>query len=170
MAEQDEKVADQRSKSGIPGLDDILGGGFTPNRLYLVDGDPGAGKTTLALQYLMEGVRVGEKSLYITLSETRKELGAVADSHGWNLEKIEFVELIVDESELTDDSQLTMYHPSEVELGETTKSVLDAVERIRPDRVIFDSLSELRLLAQNSLKYRRQIMALKQFFLERGCT
>ncbi len=160
----------KRSQTGIPGLDDVLGGGFTPKRLYLVDGDPGAGKTTLALQYLMEGARLGEKVLYITLSETKLELTAVAKSHGWSLEKIEFVELVADESELTDDSQLTMYHPSEVELGKTTKSVLEAVERIRPSRVVFDSLSELRLLAQNSLKYRRQIMALKQFFLERGCT
>ncbi len=159
-----------RSATGIPGLDDILHGGLVPNRLYLVDGDPGSGKTTLALQYLLEGVRTGEPCLYVTLSETKEELAAVAESHNWSLNGINIIELVADEKDLSPDSHLTMYHPSEVELSETTKSVLDAVERIKPKRVIFDSLSELRLLAQNSLRYRRQILALKQFFIGRQCT
>lgn len=159
-----------RSRTGIGGLDDILDGGFTRDRLYLIDGDPGAGKTTLALQYLLEGIREGEKGLYVTLSETREELDAVAKSHGWSLDAIEIVELVASEKDLVSDSQLTMYHPSEVELNETTKAVLDAVRRSNPTRIVFDSLSELRLLAQNSLRYRRQILALKQFFAGRHCT
>ena len=159
-----------RSRTGIEGFDDILGGGFTRDRLYLIDGDPGAGKTTIALQYLLEGAREGEKGLYVTLSETREELTAVAASHGWSLDSIEIVELVASEKDLVSDSQLTMYHPSEVELNETTKSVLDAVKKANPSRIVFDSLSELRLLAQNSLRYRRQILALKQFFAGRRCT
>lgn len=164
------ETADVRSRTGIPGLDDILGGGFSRNRLYLIDGDPGSGKTTLALQYLLEGLREGEKGLYVTLSETREELASVARSHQWSLDHIEIVELAASEKDLISDSQLTMYHPSEVELNETTKAVLDAVQRSNPTRIVFDSLSELRLLAQNSLRYRRQILALKQFFAGRSCT
>jgi circadian clock protein KaiC len=159
-----------RSKSGIPGLDEILSGGFLAHRLYLVDGNPGAGKTTFALQYLLEGVRSGEICLYITLSETRQELEAGARSHGWSLDGIEIVELISKEYGLENDEQLTMLPPSEVELSETTRRLLDAIERISPSRLIFDSLSELRLLAQSSLRYRRQILALKQFFIGRQCT
>ncbi len=163
-------VNSHRSKTGIAGLDDILNGGLITNRLYLLEGDPGAGKTTLALQYLMEGARAGENVLYITLSETKDELLSVAESHGWSLNGVEIVELIASEAELSADSQLTMYHSSEAELGETTKAVMDAIERVKPRRVILDSLSELRLLSQSSLKYRRQILAFKQFFLGRGCT
>src|SRR3954466_8151244 len=147
MPQQDNQLP--RSATGIAGLDDILGGGFIPHRLYLVEGDPGAGKTTLSLQYLLEGRRRGEKGLYVTLSETREELTEVAKSHGWSLEGIEIVELVASEKDLTNDTQLTMYHPSEVELSETTKAVLDAVQRVNPQRVVFDSLSEMRLLAQN---------------------
>ena len=165
-----QKSPAHRSATGIAGLDDVLFGGLVPNRLYLVDGDPGSGKTTLALQYLLEGLRIGESGLYVTLSETKEELAAVASSHNWSLDGINIIELVADEKDLSPDSHLTMYHPSEVELSETTKSVLDAVERIKPKRVIFDSLSELRLLAQNSLRYRRQILALKQFFIGRQCT
>ena len=160
----------ERSKTGIPGLDEILYGGLLPNRLYLLDGDPGAGKTTLSLQYLLEGVKQGEKCLYITLSETKEELVAGATSHGWSLDGIEIVELVAEEDDLDADAQVTMYPPSEVELIETTKKILDAVNRINPSRVIFDSLSEMRLLAQSSLRYRRQILALKQFFVGRKCT
>ena len=159
-----------RSKTGIPGLDVILNGGLIPNELYLVDGNPGAGKTTLALQYLIEGIRCGEKGLYVTLSETKKELEAGAGSHGWSLEGIEIIELIADQDELQAEEQLTMLPPSEVELGETTRRILQAVGSIKPARVVFDSLSELRLLAQSSLRYRRQILALKQFFVGRQCT
>ena len=170
MAEPHLKPQVQRSTTGVPGLDDILNGGLLSHRLYFIDGDPGAGKTTLALQFLLEGVQAGEKCLYITLSETKEELSAGAASHGWSLDGIEIVELIAEESDLDGESQVTMYHPSEVELTETTRRVLDAVEKTNPSRIVFDSLSELRLLAQNSLRYRRQILALKQFFIGRKCT
>ncbi|MBK1614335.1 circadian clock protein KaiC [Rubrivivax gelatinosus] len=162
--------ADQRSQSGVPGLDEILHGGFIANRFYLVDGNPGAGKTTLALQYLLEGVRRGETCLYVTLSETREELVSGARSHGWSTEGIHIVELVSDERHLDGDEHLTMYHPSELELTETTRKVLDTVRSLKPQRMVFDSLSELRLLAQGSLRYRRQILALKQFFAGRHCT
>src|SRR4051812_25349967 len=138
---QNEQVG--RCRTGVPGLDDILHGGFIPHRLYLVEGDPGAGKTTLATQFLMQGAQAGEKCLYITLSETKEELGAGAASHGWSLDKIDIVELISDEKDLDSDAQITMYHPSEVELTETTSRVLKAVEQNNPTRVVFDSLSEL---------------------------
>lgn len=160
----------ERSTTGVPGLDAVLHGGLIPGHLYLIDGNPGAGKTTLAQQYLLEGVRRGERCLYVTLSETKEELAAGAASHGWSLEGVEVVELIVEERDLDGDGELTMYHPSEVELTETTRKVLDVVERIKPQRLVFDSLSELRLLAQSSLRYRRQILALKQFFIDRNCT
>jgi circadian clock protein KaiC len=170
MTEPCLKLQVQRSKTGVPGLDDILKGGLIPHRLYLVDGDPGAGKTTLALQYLLEGVKAGEKCLYITLSETKEELTAGAESHGWSLDGVEIVELISEDKDLDGESQVTMYHPSEVELTETTRKILAAVERTNASRIVFDSLSEIRLLAQNSLRYRRQILALKQFFVGRKCT
>ncbi len=170
MAESQPKSLVPRSQTGVPGFDDVLNGGLISHRLYLVDGDPGAGKTTLALQYLLEGVKQGEKCLYITLSETKEELVAGAASHGWSLDGIEIVELISDQNDLDGESQVTMYHPSEVELTETTNMVLSAVERTKASRIIFDSLSELRLLAQSSLRYRRQILALKQFFIGRKCT
>ena len=159
-----------RVATGIVGLDDVLGGGFTPNRLYLVEGNPGSGKTTLALNCLLEGVRYGEKGLYVTLSETKTELAAVAKSHGWSLEGIDILELVATESELEPDNQNAMFQPSEVELGVTTKAILAEVERIKPKRVVIDSLSEMRLLAQNPLRYRRQVLALKQYFIGRECT
>lgn len=159
-----------RSRTGVPGLDEVLHGGLLSGRLYLVDGNPGAGKTTLAIQYLLEGVRAGERCLYVTLSESRAELVAGARSHGWSMDGIEIVEIIADAGELAGEEQLTMYHPAEVELSETTRKLLDAVEEYRPQRMVLDSLSELRLLAQGSLRYRRQILALKQFFAGRNCT
>jgi circadian clock protein KaiC len=159
-----------RSATGVPGLDDVLHGGLLPGRFYLVDGNPGAGKTTLALQYLLEGVRNGESCLYVTLSETKDELTAGAASHGWSLDGIQIVELVTEDSELAGDQDLTMYHPSEVELSQTVCKVVDAVERYKPVRMVLDSLSELRLLSQSSLRYRRQILALKQFFTGRHCT
>ena len=170
MATPRPKLPVPRCATGIPGLDDILKGGLISHRLYLIDGDPGAGKTTLALQFLLDGINAGEKCLYITLSETKEELAAGADSPGWSLDGIEVVELIADSEDLDGESQVTMYHPSEVELTETTKRVLTAVEETNATRIVFDSLSELRLLAQSSLRYRRQILALKQFFIGRKCT
>lgn len=159
-----------RVTTGISGLDDVLCGGLTANRVYLVEGNPGSGKTTLALQFLLEGSRLGEQGLYVTLSETKEELLAVADSHGWSLGEIPIFELNMSEESLKPDSQYTMFHPAEVELNETTRAVLGEVERLRPTRVVFDSLSEMRLLAQSSFRYRRQILALKQFFIGRHCT
>jgi circadian clock protein KaiC len=158
------------SATGIAGLDDVLGGGLTPHRLYLVEGNPGSGKTTLALQFLFEGLRRKEAGLYVTLSETKAELAAVARSHGWSLDGVEVVELVASEADLEPDNQHTMFQPADVELAETTKAVLAEVERVKPRRVVIDSLSELRLLAQSSLRYRRQILALKQFFTGRECT
>jgi circadian clock protein KaiC len=156
--------------TGIAGLDDILTGGLTCKRLYLVEGVPGSGKTTLALQYLLEGVRRGEPVLYVTLSETAEELGAIAASHGWTLEGLQVREFVPSEDALRPDEQYTMFHPSEVELSETTRAILGDVERLRPRRIVFDSMSEMRLLAGNPLRYRRQILALKQFFSGRDCT
>jgi circadian clock protein KaiC len=160
----------QRASVGIAGLDEILHGGLIPGRLYLVDGNPGAGKTTLALQVLLEGARAGEKCLYVTLSETKQELEMGALSHGWSLEGVEIMEIIADEQQFESEEELTMLPPSEIELSETTRKVIAAVERNAPARLVLDSLSELRLLAQSSLRYRRQVLALKQFFIGRRCT
>jgi len=157
-------------RTGIPELDHILQGGLTPNRLYLVEGTPGSGKTTLALQYLIEGRRCGEKGLYVTLSETRDELIAAARSHGWSLDGIEVFELVAPEEELEPENQYTMFQPPEMELTITTKAVLSEVERLRPNRIVFDSLSEMRLLAQSPLRFRRQVLALKQYFTGKKCT
>lgn len=157
-------------RTGVPGLDDVLGGGLTPGRLYLAEGSPGSGKTTIAMQFLMEGVRLGEAVLYVTLSETTDELQGVARSHGWDLQGVEIREMLPAQETLSPEEQYTVFHPSEVELGETTIRILEDVKRINPTRVVFDSLSELRLLAGNSLRYRRQILALKQFFAGRHCT
>ena len=162
--------AETSASTGIQGLDDVLAGGLTPNRLYLLEGVPGSGKTTLAMQFLMEGVRRGEPVLYVTLSESEEELRGVAASHGWSLEGITVRELAPSEDSLRPDEQYTMFHPSEVELGETIKTILADVDRVKPARAVFDSLSELRLLAGNPLRYRRQILALKQFFSGRQCT
>lgn len=138
--------------------------------MYLVDGNPGAGKTTLALQFLIQGVAGGDRCLYVTLSETAAELKAAAFSHGWSLDGIDILELIVDESALQEDAQLTMLHASDVELNETMRKLVAALDELKPARLVLDSLSELRLLAQTSLRYRRQILALKQLFLGRSCT
>ena len=161
--------SERRISTGVVGLDQLLKGGLTPDRLYLVEGKPGSGKTTLALQFLLEGRTRGDACLYVTLSETAAELHAVADSHGWSLGGIELFQLEPAEG-LKPDDQYTLYHPAEVELGETVKAVLAVIERLRPARVVFDSLSEMRLLARDPLRYRRQILALKEFFAGRACT
>ncbi|MBX7147309.1 MAG: AAA family ATPase [Alphaproteobacteria bacterium] len=157
-------------KTGSNELDDILGGGLPANRVYLLHGTPGAGKTTLALQFLIEGARNKEKVLYITLSETKLELMATAKSHGWDLSGVEIFEMVTQENELQPENQYTMYQPSEVELSETTKIIIECIELIKPVRCVIDSLAEVKLLAQNLLRYRRQVLALKQFFLGRNCT
>ncbi|HEY8022554.1 MAG TPA: ATPase domain-containing protein [Thermoanaerobaculia bacterium] len=159
-----------RASTGVSGLDEILGGGLPSHRMYLVEGDPGAGKTTLAMQFLLEGVRRGEPGVYATLSETEEELRAIALSHGWNLDGITICDLQTAEESLKADSRYTLFHPSEIELSETTRTVLAAVERVEPARVVFDSLSEIRMLARDSLRYRRQILALKHYFTGRRCT
>jgi circadian clock protein KaiC len=156
--------------SGSTGLDDILGGGFDADRVYLIEGRPGTGKTTLALQFLLAGVRNEERCLYVTLSESERELRSVVARHGWTLTGLDVFELVPPEASLDPGQELTLFHPSEMELSETTKNILDRVAEVNPKRVVFDSLSELRLLSQNSLRYRRQILALKNFFATRRCT
>ncbi len=156
--------------TGISGLDNILRGGFTSDRLYLLEGSPGSGKTTLALQFLLEGAKAGESSLYITLSETAVELRAVAAAHGWSLEGIRIHEVLPSENILDPTEQYSIFHPSDVEMGSTTQGILSIVEEIKPKRVVLDSLSELQLLASNPLVYRRQVLAFKQFFASRSCT
>jgi circadian clock protein KaiC len=160
----------QRISTGCRGLDTILNGGLDANRMYLYEGRPGTGKTTLALQFLMEGARRRERVLYISLSETAEELRLVAKRHGWSLDGIEIFELVSSETALDSERELTVLHPAEVELSETTKLVFERVAKLNATRVVFDSLSELRLLAQNTLRYRRQVLALKHFFASRQCT
>jgi len=156
--------------TGVAGLDTILGGGLTSDRLFLIEGEPGTGKTTLALQFLHEGVRLGESVIYITLAETRVELESVAHSHGWSMSGIHVEDIIPDEDILHTDKQFTIFHPSEIEMGKTTQRILDAIEKYKPTRVVLDSLSELQLLAESPLRYRRQVLALKQYLAGRGCT
>ena len=156
--------------TGVPGMDTILSGGLTPDRLYLVEGEPGTGKTTFALQFLNEGVARGEKVVYITLAETTVELRAVAASHGWDLAGIHIEEIIPNEDILAADQQYTVFHPSEIELSATTQRILACIELYRPTRVVLDSLSELQLLAESPLRYRRQVLALKQYLASRACT
>lgn len=158
------------ASTGVTGLDTILGGGLPKDHVYLLQGDPGAGKTTLSLQFLLEGTRRGETCLYITLSETKKELIAVAASHGWSIDGVEIYEQLVREASVMDDEETTIFHPAEVELSQTVALILEEVERIKPDRVVIDSLSEIRLLSQSKLRYRRQILALKEYFANRGAT
>lgn len=156
--------------TGINGLDDVLGGGLSRGRVFLLEGSPGTGKTTVALQFLMDGAAAGESCLYITLSETEDELRASAASHGWTLDGIDIYELVPPENLLDENQQQSLLYSSDLELGETTRGIFEAFERIKPDRVVIDSLSEIRLLAQSSLRYRRQILALKHYFARQGTT
>jgi circadian clock protein KaiC len=158
-----------RAAMGVAGLDAILAGGLPTDHLYLLDGEPGTGKTTLALQFLLEGARNGERGLYVTLSESTAELEGVAASHGWSLDEIDVFELAGAVAAASTD-EYTLFHPAEVELQETIGEVLRAVEQASPLRLVFDSLSEMRLLARDPLRFRRQILALKQFFAGRRCT
>jgi circadian clock protein KaiC len=157
------------ASTGVAGLDDILNGGLTPERMYLVEGTPGTGKTTLGLGFLLAGAAAGETGLYITLAETEIELRAVAKAHGWTLDALQLFEMVPADG-LSEDQEQTLLHPSEVELGETVRSIMAKIDEIRPARVVLDSLSELRLLAQSPIRYRRQILALKHFFSTRACT
>ena len=158
------------ANTGIEGLDDVLEGGLPRNRLYLVEGDPGAGKTTLGLQYLLAGAARGETTLFISLSETKAEIEAVAESHGWSLAGISIFELSALEQTLSLEQETTLFELSEVQLQQTTSTLLAHVEQVKPQRVVFDSLSEIRLLSQGSLRYRRQLLALKQYFTGKQCT
>jgi circadian clock protein KaiC len=163
-------VADARAGTGIAGLDDVLNGGLTRGHTFLLEGDPGTGKTTIALQFLREGAVRGDKGLYITLSETAEELRLGAASHGWDLGGIDVFELVPPENLLGEEHQQSLLYSSDLELGETTQRIFDAVEASKPDLVVLDSLSEIRLLAQGSLRYRRQMLALKHYFAARGTT
>lgn len=160
----------RQAATGVSGLDDILGGGLERARLFLLEGNPGTGKTTISTEFLIAGAADGERCLHFTLSETEDELRANAASHGWDLSGVEVVELIPPESLLDEGQQQSLLYSSDLELGETTKRVFEAFERVKPDRVVLDSLSEIRLLAQGSLRYRRQILALKHYFARQSAT
>ena len=164
------KKARNDAQTGIDGLDNVLRGGLDRGRTFLIEGSPGTGKTTVALQFLMAGAEAGERCLYVTLSETEDELRATAASHGWELDGIEIFELIPPENLLDEDQQQSLLYSSDLELGETTKRIFETFERVKPDRVVLDSLSEIRLLAQSSLRYRRQILALKHYFARSEAT
>jgi circadian clock protein KaiC len=167
---ESENHSDERDSTGITGLNDVLGGGLPRGHLFLVEGEPGTGKTTMGLQFLLAGVRAGEKGMYITLSESKRELLGVARSHHWSIKDIALFEYTPTEQNLREEDQYSAFHPSEVEFQDITKSFLEQIEAIQPRRIVFDSLSELRLLARDSLRYRRQILALKHYFSNRNCT
>jgi circadian clock protein KaiC len=160
----------ERARTGITGLDQVLGGGIPRDHIYLVEGDPGAGKTTLALKFLLEGVANNERSLYVTLSESAAEVRLIAESHGWNLDGLAMFELSALEAQMQIDAENTVFHPADVELTETTRAVLAYIDTIKPQRVVFDSMSELRLLSQSHLRYRREVLNLKQYFARNRAT
>lgn len=170
MKEQPKPSKSTAIPTGVAGLDGILDGGYASNRVHLIEGQPGTGKTTLGLQFLLDAQARGERGLYITLSETKDELEQVAETHGWDLSRIHIFELVPAELSLDPEQQQSVMYASDLELGETTKMAFEEVQRIAPGAVVFDSLSEIRLLAQNPLRYRRQAIALKHFFARQSCT
>ena len=170
QAQATQQLSRALRSTGVPGLDTVLAGGLVPDRLYLVEGVPGTGKTTLALQFLMEGVRLGERVLYMALAESEIELRGAALSHGWDLAGVGIEEVAPSDDMLDPDRQYTIFHPSEIELAATNQRILAAIEKHRPARLVLDSLSELQLLAENPLRYRRQVVALKQYLASRHCT
>jgi len=160
----------RRIETGVRGLDDILSGGFPAGQMYLIEGDPGTGKTTFAMQFILAGVSRGGKTLYVTLSESRDELESSASSHGWNPKDLPIAEFVPSEAILNPEEQYTIFRPSEVELSDTIQKLTKLIDEVKPDRVVIDSLSELRLLAADAMRYRRQLLALKHFFAGRDCT
>ena len=165
-----DKKQPPRTTTGVLGLDDILHGGLPSGQMYLLEGDPGTGKTTIALQFILEGARLKERTLYVTLSESKAELESAAASHGWTLDGVDLVEFVPEEAALSAEDSYTVFHPNEVELASTIKKLIEEIERVKAQRVVLDSLSELRLLAAEPVKYRRQLLALKRYFAGRGMT
>ncbi len=165
-----EKKQMSRTTTGVTGLDDVLHGGLPSGQMYLVEGHPGTGKTTIALQFILEGARLGEQTLYVTLSESKEELEAAAETHGWSLADVNIIEFVPEEAALNAEDSYTVFHPNEVELASTIKKLIEEIERVKAKRVVLDSLSELRLLAAEPVKYRRQLLALKRYFAGRGMT
>ena len=170
MIQPDADSASDRATTGIPGLDAILGGGLPAGHMYLVEGESGAGKTTLGLHFLLAGRQQGETCLWITMSETERELHAAAKSHGWNLDGIHVLNLVLTREVLQTEEQYSFFSPADVELNDTTRQILDTVRRLHPARVVFDPFSDIRHLARETLGYRRQILALRDFFSEQNCT